>query len=183
MDLNSMNSDMEVGVPYEEYEKPSNSFRPPEPGVYTFLRSTEKELEWTMTEEGNIWTNVRYLIQGGDLNGRSVFSTISTYVGKYRPASTVQDFLAACGNEVPPANGNRYTVSEIKDLVNQTFGPFDAYIDWQVWCPDCGETVFKNAKSLPKNADGSPQHEVVCPKDSKHGKLTAKAQVKRYIVR
>jgi endogenous inhibitor of DNA gyrase (YacG/DUF329 family) len=181
MDLNNMNSDMEVGVPFEEYEKPSNSFRPPEPGTYSFLRSTEKELEWKPTDNGNIWTGVRYLIQGGDFSNRSVFSTLSTYVGKYRKASSVQDFLAACGNDSPPSNGSRFTVQEIQDNVAQTFGPFDAYIDWQVYCPDCEETVFKNSKSLPKDADGKPIHEVECPKCQ--AKLTAKANVKRYIVK
>lgn len=178
--LNDLNLDLEVGAAFDEYERPSNSFRPPEPGEYTFLRSTEQDLEWKPTKDNDVWTNVRYIIQGGDNNNRSIFDTLSTFVGKFRKASSVQDFLAACDFVGTPANGRRFTVQEILDAVNQTFGPFDAYIDWQAYCPDCDETVIKSSKNFPKDADGNLMHEVVCPKCG--AKITAKARVKRYIV-
>jgi hypothetical protein len=180
-DLNSMNGDIEVGVPYEEYEKPSSSFRPPDPSVYTFLRSTERALEWNPTDKGDIWTNVRFLIQGGDFNDRSVFSTLSTYVGKYRKASSVQDFLASCGAEFVPSNGRRFTAQEIKDAVDQTFGPFSAFLDWNLYCPECDETVIKNSKGFPKDEEGKLIHLVSCPKCGAKG-LSAKSIIKRYVV-
>lgn len=182
MDLNSLNFDMEVGAAFDEYEKPSTGFRPPEPGEYTFLRSTEQALEWKPTASGNdVWTNVRYNIQGGDYNNRSIFDTLSTFVGRFRKASSVQDFLAACGWDGTPANGRRFTIGEIFEAVEQTYGPFDAYIDWQAYCPDCDETVIKSARNFPRDNDGNLLHEALCPKCG--AKISAKARVKRYIVR
>ena len=180
--LNNLNLDMEVGAAFDEYEKPSNTFRPPEPGEYTFLRSTEHELLWLPTKDGDIWTNVRYMIQGGPSNNRTVFDTLSTFVGKFRKASSVQDYLAACGYDIPPANGRRYTVQEIQDAVAQTFGPFEAYTTWQAYCPDCDKTVIRSHKDFPKDSSGNLMHEVLCPECGKI-KLTPKSRVKRYIVR
>jgi hypothetical protein len=181
-ELNELNLDMEVGAPVDEYEKPSNVFRPPEPGEYTLTRSTEKALDWQPTKDGNIWTNVRFIIQGGDLSGRSVFSTLSTYVGKFRKASSVQDFFASCGIDYSPKSGTgRFTIQEIKDNVEQTFGPFNAYIDWQLYCPTCDETVIKKASGFPRDGDGNLINVVNCPKCGAKG-LGAKAVLKRYIM-
>lgn len=185
-DLNTLNLDMEVGAAYDEYEKPINAFRPPDPGEYTLLRSVEQPLNWQPTKDADIWTNVRFIIQGGDANGRNVFDTLSTFVGKFRNASSVQDFLTACGWDGVPENGKRFTAQEIMDAVEQTYGPFDAYIDWQAYCPECGKTVIRNNRGFPRDSEGNLLHVVECPECAEEGTkttVTAKARVKRYIVR
>lgn len=179
--LNDLNLDIEVGAAVDEYEKPSNSFRPPEPGEYTFIRSSERALEWKSTEIGDIYTSARFLIQGGEMNGKSVFDTLGTYVGKFRKASTIQDYLAACGFEGEPENGKRFTAREIIEAVEQTFGPFDAYSDWQGYCAECGKTVLKGSKDFPRDDEGRLLHEAECPECG--AKVVARARIKRYIVR
>jgi hypothetical protein len=180
-DLNDLNLDMEVGASFDEYEKPDNTFIPPPPGVYSFLRSTEKPLEWKPTKNNDIWSPVRFIIQGGDFANRNVFDSLSTFVGKFRKASSVQDFLAACEYDGAPSNGSRFTAQEIMDAVDQTFGPFDAYADWQGYCKDCGKVTIKNGKSFPKDAEGNPVHQAACPVCG--APLAATLRVKRYIVK
>lgn len=181
-DLNSLNLDMEVGVAFDEYEKPSNAFRPPDPDEYTLIRNAEKDLEWNPSKDGDIYTSARFIIQGGDFNGRSVFDILSTWVGKYRKASTVQDFLAACGYDGEPANGSRFTVQEIIEAVEQTFGPFNAYVDWQGYCPHCDETVIRSSKFFPRDDNGVLLHVVDCPKCGAKKAVTARARIKRFVV-
>jgi hypothetical protein len=179
-DLNDLNMDMEVGAAFDEYEKPSNDFRPVDPGEYSLIRNGDTEMEWHASDKGNVYANLKFLVQGGDFNGRTIFDTISTYVGKFRKASSVQDFLAACGYDGEPENGSRFTVQEIIDAVNQTFGPFTAYVDWQGYCPNCDKTAVKSSKFFPRDEDGKLLHTTECPECG--GKVVARARVKRFIV-
>jgi len=179
-DLNDLNLDMEVGAAFDEYEKPSNDFRPVDPGEYSLIRNTDNDLDWSAMKTGDIYTSVRFIVAGGDFNGRTIFDTISTYVGKYRKASSVQDFLAACEYDGEPENGKRFTAQEIIDAVNQTVGPFTAYVDWQGYCPHCDKTVIKSSKFFPRDDDGRLLHVTECPECGE--KVTARARVKRFIV-
>lgn len=179
-DLNTLNLDIEVGVAEDEYEAPSNSFRPVDPGEYILVRDPESELDWKEIKDGNIGTKVTFLIQGGDFNGRKIFGYLSTTVGRFRSSSNIQDYLKACGYDEAPENGRRFTAREIIAAVETTFGPFEAYISWEGYCRNCDTTVIRKASAFPRNADGSLNHEASCPECGQT--VVAHARIKRYII-
>ena len=179
-DINSLNEDMEVGVDINDYEAPTQGFAPLEPGVYTLMRDTA-DLVFKPTKDNNIGCSVSFTIQDGPSSGRKVFGYLSTQVSRFRPASTIQDFLAATGSDVTPENGTRFTVREIKDAVNGAYGPFDAYLNWEGYCPECGKTVLRKKKNYPVNGKGEAIHDPACPECGK-AKVKTSARITNFIM-
>jgi hypothetical protein len=178
-DINSLNDDAEVGADQETYEKPTG-FRPLPPAEYNLIRDDTQDVEFRGMKTGDIMAFVKFAVLDGDFQGRSFLDLISSYVGKFRNASSIDDFLHACNYDVPPMNGRRYTIGEIKQAVSQTCGPFRAYVDWEAYCKECGTTAFKGHKKFPKDRAGNPNPEVLCP--SCGATLIANSKVRRFVV-
>lgn len=178
-DINSLNDDMEVGAAVDEYEKP-RGFEPLPVGEYLLMRDDTEAVQFKPMKTGDMMAFVKFKVFDGDFKDRAFLDIISTMVGKFRNASSIDDFLHACNYDVPPNNGRRYTIGELKQAVETTCGPFTAYVTWEAYCKDCGKTVARGVKKFPRNAQGQPDPHVECPDCG--AKLTANNKVQRFVI-
>jgi len=175
----------------DEYE---SAVRPPEPfdehgklSQFSLLRiqEDEKMFTWGFGKNNNIYFQVHFEIQGGEYDLRRIRGLLGTTPSTFRKATAADDFLHACGSNLSPHTNRGY-----KDAIEATYGPFNATLDWELYCPNeprkgnvekTGITVIKGFNKFPISQDGhTRKHEVECPECGEF--LTAKAIIRRFIV-
>lgn len=179
----------------EEGDEYESSVRPPEPigddgkmVTYSFNRidPDSKSLQYGFSKKTNsIYFLANYEFSGGEYDGRRLGGLLGTTKSSFRVSTDADDFLRSCGNDEGCHTNRQY-----KEAVEQTFGPFDATIEWELYCPDeprpwdeekTGVAVIKGFRNFPIAKDGvTRKHEVECPQCGQF--LVAKAVIKRFIV-
>jgi hypothetical protein len=179
----------------ETYE---SSPRPPTPVdedgkiiVFDFMRVEEgkDDFKYGFGFNKKIYFQVIHSILGGAHDGHRVFGFLGTSVLRGRNASPADDFLRACKSEENPATNGEYLKA-----VQNTFGPFQATADWELYCADeprpekdgvvpekTGITVIRGYRNFPLRDDGiTKEHEVECPKCGMF--LAAKFVLRRFVI-
>lgn len=160
-DLGNLNE--QTGIAQETYEAPSKFPRPIDPGMYTLIRDIKPESLRFKNEFGKALTAfVRFIVQGGESNGRGFRDVLFTTASQYRKTSRADDFIHASGNVVDSV-ALIPTKGEYKESIEQTFGPFNGRVGWQGYCAEEGKTTVKKASDFPRNEDGTLNHEMDCP--------------------
>lgn len=164
-----------TGVAQDTYEPASKFPRPVAPGMYTLIRDIKPENLRFKNEPGKaLIAFLRFVVQGGEANGRGFRDILFTTASQYRKTTRADDFIHASGNVVDSA-GPVPTKGEYKTAIESTFGPFTGRVDWEWYCEKEGKTTVKKAASARRKDDGSLDHEIDCPSCGE--KIGAQARV------
>src|SRR5919108_2635732 len=180
MNIDDMELNVEAGVTQDEYEAPSEFFRPPNPGEYTFLRREKVDTTWSKDKK-DLYFKFPAEIQGGAEDGQKVFFFVSTTVSQWRKSTSADDYVRACGSMVT-SNGKRPLLKDYRDAVEGNPGPFNAVIVWKGYCSECEEETIggKKQPKFPYDQDGNLLHTADCPQCGT--KVGAKAVPARYVI-
>jgi len=180
----------------EEYE---SSVRPVVPVdedgklvIFSFNRIENqdgKPIQYGFTAKNKIYMLVNFEISGGEYDSRRIGGMLGTQLPTFanaRKATPADDFLHACSYDPPKwPTTNR----EFLNAIGETFGPFEATLNWELYCPDeprktgdkTGTTVLRGYNKFPLAEDGhTRKHEVDCPECGAF--LVAQAKIGRFII-
>lgn len=185
MDLSNMGT---VAIADENYEAPSEFFRPvdPTPAKETtmIIREGDPTLYENLTDFNTkekiagFSMNQRFKIVGGKQDGATFYAFIDTRKAKDRNGSKVQDYLVASGYQ-----GRLVTLDDFKLAVQSHTGVASAIIGWEGQkCDICDKKTLKKTEDF-KNfrADGSRNHVMPCPTCGED--IGARATILRFVVK
>jgi hypothetical protein len=127
----------------DTYEPPTQFTRPPDPGLYKFMRTDgEDDLKTGTfkTRDGRQaeWANFKAeIVEEGPNKGRIAYGGTNTLIGTFRHASTAQDFLHSAKSPFVLDPSKFVKKGHYNEAIEQTFGPFGGITKWQWRCKDC----------------------------------------------
>lgn len=180
MAIDDMELNVEAGIGTDDYEAPSEFFRPPVPGEYSLLRRAKVETSWSRDKK-DLYFKFPAEVQGGSDDGAKVFCFVSTTVSPYRKSTSADDYIRSCGATVS-YSGRRPTLKDYKEAVEGNPGPFGVVGNWKGYCATCEEETIggKNQPKFPFREDGTPDHVTECPQCG--SKVGAKFNIARFVV-
>lgn len=179
MSLKDLDLSKETGIDQSTYEPPTDFYRPLEPGTYMFTRvDFNPEEDFGATRNGDLQAKLQLKVQGGARDGETHYENIFTTPSNFRPSTSADDYIRACGGVVASRRTQDYV-----DAITANPGPFSAVIGrWRGYCRNCEENTIgrKGQPKFPLDAEGNLVHVMDCPQCGE--KVGAQAQISRYVI-